>query len=117
LISKSPYFQLIPSFEQEHFFLLELAIIFEPQSSYHFDYTYSSIDSLLDQATWNPHTDGPIPSEAIDGTPQHWYTEYWFDCAFSHQCANLNGYDFRDICDYEFTDDETIYTGHPLDVY
>jgi len=41
----------MPSFEQEHFFLLELSTIFKPQSSYHFDYTYSSIDSLLDQET------------------------------------------------------------------
>jgi len=53
----------------------------------------------------------------FDCTPQHWYTQYWYDCAFAHQCANLTGLDFRDICDYEFTDDETIYTGHFLDLY
>jgi len=82
-----------------------------------FDQSYQSIEALLYEAPWDKHIDGPIPSEAIDCTPQHWYTQYWFDCAFAHQCANLTGLDFRDICDYEFTDDETIYTGHFLDLY
>jgi len=59
----------MPSFEQDHFFLLELATITKPQSSYHLDYTYSSID----------------------------------------QVADLNSGD-------EFFD-ETIYTGHFLDLY
>jgi len=107
----------MPSFEQDYFFLLELSTIFEPQSSYHFDYTYSPIESLLDQEAWDTHTDGPIPLETVDCTPRHWYTEYWFDCAFAHQGANLSGLDFRDICDYEFIDDETIYTGDFLDWY
>ena len=108
---------LIPSFEQDHFFLLELANIFEPLSTQHFDQSYQSIEALIYEDPWDEHIDGPIPSEAIDCTPQHWYTQYWFDCAFAHQCANLTGLDFRDICDYEFTDDETIYTGHFLDLY
>jgi len=33
------------------------------------------------------------------------------------QSANLNGLEFREICDYEVQDDETIYTGHFLDLY
>jgi len=107
----------MPSFEQDHFFLLKLSTILEPKSSYHFDYTYSSIDSLLDQETWNPHVDGPIPSEAVDCTPQHWYTQYWSECTALQQTANLDGYYYRDLCDYEFYNDETIYTGHPLDLY
>jgi len=43
----------MPSFEEDHFFLLELSTILEPQSSYHFDYTYFSIDSLLDEEPWD----------------------------------------------------------------
>jgi len=61
----------MPSFEQDHFFLLELATIFEPQSSYHVDYTYSSINSLIDQEFWDPHIDGPIPSGKVNDSPQH----------------------------------------------
>ena len=37
----------MPSFEQEHFFLLDLATILEPQSSYQFDYTFGSISEEL----------------------------------------------------------------------
>ena len=107
----------MPSFEQDHFFLLELANIFEPLSTQHFDQSYQSIEALLYEDPWDETIDGPIPSEAIDCTPRHWYTQYWYDCAYAHQCANLSGLDFRDICDYSFYDDETIYTGHFLDLY
>jgi len=37
----------MPSFEQDHFFLLDLATILEPQSSYQFDYTFGSIDEEI----------------------------------------------------------------------
>jgi len=37
----------MPSFEQDHFFLLDLATTFEPQSSYQFDYTFGSIDEEI----------------------------------------------------------------------
>jgi len=31
--------------------------------------------------------------------------------------SNIDGHDFHEICDYTFEEDETIYTGHPLDLY
>jgi len=108
----------MPSFEQEHFFLLDLATILEPQSSYQFDYTFSSIDSEISSyEKWNEEIYGAIPSEAINCTPENWYTQYWFNCALNHLSADLDGYEFREICDYTFYDDETIYTGHFLDLY
>jgi len=78
----------MPSLEQDHFFLLELASIFEPLFSQHFDQSYQSIEALLYEVPWDKHIDGPIPSEAIDCTPQHWYTQYWYNCTFALQCAN-----------------------------
>jgi len=112
----------MPSFEQEHFFLLDLATILEPQSSYQFDYTFGSIHeeiatALKEENEWNEFNDGPAPVELDDTTPWHWYTQYWSTCALLRQSANLNGIEFREICDYEFQDDETIYTGHFLDLY
>jgi len=108
----------MPSFEKEHFFLLELENVFEPQSSYHHDYSYSSIEQIADLSSWDESINGPTPTEQTDCTPQNWYTQYWFNCAQKHICADLDGYEFRDICDYEFGDyDETIYTEHFLDLY
>ena len=107
----------MPSFEQDHFFLLELANIFEPLSSHHFDQSYQSIEALLHEDPWDERIDGPTPTEAIDCTPQHWYTQYWDNCAKNAICADLDGYEFREICDYTFYDDETLYTGHFLDNY
>jgi len=49
----------MPSFEQDHFFLLELGNIFEPLSTQHFDQSYQSIEALIYED----------PSEAIDCTP------------------------------------------------
>jgi len=37
----------MPSFEHNHFYLLELALIFEPTSQYSLDYTFSSIDNEI----------------------------------------------------------------------
>jgi len=111
----------MPSFEQDHFFLLDLATILEPQSSYQFDHTFGSINeeiSLSNNDEWDEYADGGAkPVELNDTTPWHWYTQYWATCAFLRQSANLNGLEFRKICDYEFQDDETIYTGHFLDLY
>jgi len=112
----------MPSFEQEHFFLLDLATILEPQSSYQFDYTFGSINeeiatALKEENEWNEYDNGPAPVELDDITPWHWYTQYWATCALLRQSANLNGLEFREIGDYEFLDDETIYIGHFLDLY
>jgi len=120
LISKSPYF--MPSFEQDHFFLLDLSTILEPQTSYRFDYTFGSIDEEIANTTkeeneWNEYDNGPTPVELDDITHWHWYTQYLSTCALLRQSANLNGLEFREICDYVFQDDETIYTGHHLDLY
>jgi len=37
----------MPSFEHDHFYLLELSTIFERQTTYHLDYTFTSIDEEL----------------------------------------------------------------------
>jgi len=112
----------MPSFEQEHSFLLDLATIPEPQSSYEFDYTFGSIDeeiatTIREENEWDEYADGPAPVELDDITPWHWYTQYWSTCTLLRQSADLNGLEFREICDYEFQDEETIYTGHFLDLY
>jgi len=108
----------MPSFEHDHFYLLELSHIFEPTPQYSLDYTFSSIDSEISSyEKWNEEIDGAIPSEAINCTPENWYTQYWFNCALNNLSADLDGYEFREICDYTFYDDETIYTGHFLDLY
>ena len=109
----------MPAFELEHSRFKELANIFEPQSTQHFGQTFSSFEDTLEDNSWNEIDEGePCPnSKAIDTTPQNWYTEYWNFCAFSHQCADLNGYQLREICDYESPDDFSIWTGHWLDNY
>ena len=112
----------MPSFEQDHFLLLDLATILEPQSSYQFDYTFGSIDEEIataakEKTEWKEYVDGPTPVELDDITPWHWYTQYWATCTRLRQSANLNGLEFREICNYEFEDDETIYTAHFLDLY
>ena len=109
----------MPSFEQDHQHLLELSNIFEPTSQYALEYTFSSIDNeVTNYELWTEDIDGPTPSEAIDCTPHNWYTQFWFNCAIKKLCANLDGNEFRELCDYAFGDyDETLYTGHPLDLY
>ena len=87
-------------------------------SQYSFNLTFSAIDSILDLSEWDTEIDSPTPEIAqIDCTPENWYTQYWSNCVSKHLCADLNGYEFREICDYTFYDDETIYTGHFLDLY
>jgi len=106
----------MPSFEQDHFFLLELSHILEPKEQYSFDFTFDSIDQQTE--LWDEEIDGPTPTAELDCTPQNWYTQYWFNCAQNNICADLDGYEFREICDYELgSEDETIHTGHPLDLY
>jgi len=109
----------MPSFEQDHEYLLELSKVFEPTSQYSLDYTFASIDdevSIYEQ--WEEFSDRPIPENAqINCTPENWYTQYWFNCALNSLSADLDGYEFQEICDYTFEDDETIYTGHFLDLY
>ena len=102
--------------------MLDLATILEPQPSYQFDYTFGSIDEDIattasEENEWNEYANGPAQVELDDITPWHWYTQYWSSCALLRQSADLNGHEFREICDYEFQDDETIYTGHLLDLY
>ena len=74
-------------------------------------------NALKEENEWNEFNDGPAPVELDYITPWHWYTQYWSTCALRRQSADLNGLEFREICDYEFQDDETIYTGHFLDLY
>jgi len=65
----------MPSFEQDHEYLLEISDIFEPKRQYSLDYTFSSIDNEIEQDEWwEEYIDGPIPCEAINCTPENWYT-------------------------------------------
>jgi len=121
---KSPYFpeegdQHMPSFEQDHEYLLEYSHIFEPKKQYSFNSTFTLIDdeiSMYEQ--WEEFSDGPITGTAqINCTPDNWYTQYWSNCASRQLADDLDGYEFREICNYIFEDDETIYTGHFLDLY
>ena len=110
----------MPSFDHDHRLLLELADIFEPKKQYSFDFTFASIDNeITTYELWDEEIDGISPSEEpINCTPENWYIQYWFNCAQNHICADLDGYEFREICDYSLNGyDETIYTGHPLDLY
>jgi len=108
----------MPSFEHNNFYLLGLSHIFEPTSQYSLDYTFSSIDNEISSyERWDEEIDAPIPSKAIDCTPKNWYTQYWFNCVLNNLSADLDEYELREICDYTFEDDETIYTGHFLDLY
>jgi len=67
----------MPSFEEDRFFLLDLATILELQSSYQFDYTFTSIsEELLTEEKWDSYHDSDTPDEEIDDTPWFWYTQY-----------------------------------------
>ena len=106
----------MPSFEQDHLFLLELSNILEPKKNN----TRSTSDSprlANSLASMHEEINGPTPVEKTISTPQNWYTQYWFNCTINNLCADLDRYEFREICDYTFEDDETIYTGHFLDLY
>jgi len=59
----------------------------------------------------------PLHCKTINCTPENWYTQYWFNCTVHQLSADLDGHEFREICDYNFEDDKTIYSGHPLDFY
>jgi len=108
----------MPSYEQNHENLLQLSSVFEPTSEYSLDYSFVSIDSeTSNYEKWDEEIDGPIPSVVINCTPGNWYTQYWFNCALNNLSTDLDGYEFREICDYTFEDDETLYTGHFLDLY
>ena len=110
----------MPAFELEHSRFEEFANIFEPQSTQHFDSTFSSFENLLEnQDYWDENDEGePCPvTKAINCTPQNWYTEYWNFCTFAHQSADLDGTQFREICNYEPVEDWTIYSGDPFDYY
>ena len=82
----------MPSFEQDHQYLLELSNIFEPTSQYALDYTFSSIDNeITDHKLWAEDIDGPFPSEVIKYTPENWYTQYWYNCEINNYCVDFDG--------------------------
>jgi len=65
----------MPSFEHDHFYLLELSNILEPKRQYSLNYTFSSIDDEIKKyEQWEEYIDGLIPCEAINCTPKNWYT-------------------------------------------
>jgi len=105
---------------EDHLYLLELHTLKEPQSQYSFDHTFQSIDSeLASYEQWDTFSDGPIttPYQEGDHEPWNWYTQYWLNCAYNHKKAEFTEDELRDLCDYYFTDDETIYTNDCLHLY
>jgi len=93
--------------------------IFEPKTQYALDYRFASIPyEISKHEQCEEFSDGPIPETAqINYIPKNWYTQYWCNCAAWQLAADLDSYEFREICEYTFEDDETIYTDHPLDLY
>jgi len=105
---------------EDDLYLLKLSTFLEPKSQYSFDYTFQSIDSeLADYEQWDTFSDGPIPTPYLEGNhePWNWYTQYWANCVHNRTNAEFTEDELRDLCDYYFTDDETIYTEHFLDLY
>jgi len=83
----------MPSFEQDHPFLLELAKLRETTKSYKLDYTVASIDEVLAyEDTSNKDEEGPTPTgQWTKEEHENWYTQYWLNCAQNHICADLDG--------------------------
>jgi len=105
---------------EDHLYLLELSILLESKSQYSFDYMFQSIDSeLANYELWDTFSNGPIPTPYQEGDhgPWNWYTQYWLNCAYNHENAEFTENELWEFCDYYFTNDETIYTGHFLDLY
>jgi len=60
----------MPSFEQDHQYLLELSNIFKPTSQYSLDYTFSAIDEeIANYKLWEKFFHGPIPLKKKQLTP------------------------------------------------
>jgi len=105
---------------EDHLYLLELSTYLEPKSQYSFDYTFQSIDTeIANFELWDTYNDGPIPTRYQEGEhePWNWYTQYWFNCAHNHQSAEFTENELREIFNYNFEDDETIFMGDFLDLY
>ena len=107
----------MPSFEQDHQYLLDLSDIFEPTTTHHFDQSYNRLDELLNADDWDIEIDGPIPEEYWDCEPVNWYVQYWSNCAQYNEICDFNGYEFRELFEYNFYNNYSIWTGHPLDLY
>jgi len=105
---------------EDHLHLLELSTFLEPKTQYGFDATFQSIDSeIASFELWDSWNDGPVPTPYQEGDyePWNWYTQYWFNCAHNQQSAEFTENELRELFDYNFEDDETIYTGDFLDEY
>jgi len=105
---------------EDHLYLVELSTFLEPKIQYSFDYTFQSIDDEISKyEQWETLINGPIHTPYLEGDhePWNWYTQYWFNCAHNHTNAEFTENELRELGDYYFTDDETIYTGHFLDLY
>jgi len=105
---------------EDHLYLLEISTFLEPKSQYSFDHTFQSIDDeIANYELWNEYNDGPIPTAYQEGDhePWNWYTQYWSNCVYNLESAEFTENELRELCDYYFTDDETIYTGDFLNTY
>jgi len=110
----------VDTYFEDHLYLLELSTYLEPKSQYSFDYTFQSINNeIANFERWDPSIDGPVltPYQEGDYEPWNWYTQYWLNCAYNHQNAEFTKNELRELCDYNFEDGETTYTGDFLDLY
>jgi len=76
-------------------------------------------NTVANYELWDENSDGPIPTAYQEGDhePWNWYTQYWSNCVRNHESAEFTEDELRELCDYYFTDDYTIYTGDFLDAY
>ena len=97
-------------------FFSEKLDFFEPTYTHHYDQSFGSINTELDN--WDPLVDGPTPQQDdSDYEPYNWYTiEYW-ENALPHQVVDWDGYTFRDLCYYDDSDNFSIHTLDPFDLY
>jgi len=105
---------------EDHLYLLELSTYLEPKSQCSFDYTFQSSDNKITNfERWDPNFNGPVPTHYQEGDyePLNRYTQYWINCVHNHQSAEFTENELRELCDYNFEDDETIYTRDFLDLY
>jgi len=102
----------------EHEFIEGNLDLFEPTTTHHFDQGFQSIDSELTDH-WDPRIDGPIPQENdSDYEPYNWYTIEWWEKTLLHRTIDCDGYTFRDLFDYQFSDyDYSIHSYDHLDEY
>jgi len=102
---------------EDHLYLLELSTFLEPETQYGFNATFQSIDSeITNFELWDTRNNESVPTPYQEGDYELWnWYQYWFNCAHNQQSAEFTENELRELFDYNFEVDETIYTGDFLD--